>query len=110
MRNHFSLNQPMQFFPTILLALLVKSLSYKLTVDIEHSKSQLLTTYHPNILDSPVPLSISPITIKVKIQDKESLEVIGANQVILSLANGDDHYSFLLSRVGAHYSHKLVYN
>ncbi|KAJ3373515.1 proteasome regulatory particle base subunit [Kappamyces sp. JEL0680] len=92
---------------------LVAALNYKVSVDIESIKSKqpLAATFHPNALEEPVSVddkSTGGATVKVKLQDKETLDVMSAKQVVLTLKNRAYRKSFVLAKKGPFYTFELI--
>jgi len=96
----------------LLLCCHVAALSYKAAIDLELKKSkEAFSTFFPNEIEVPIGLDAQRephLAISVKLEEKESLQVLQAEQVVLTLASGLDRKSFLLPRKGPLYTLDLV--
>lgn len=105
----------MKFLAAFFLIHAILGLNYKVSIDTELVKSRgSASTFHPNSLDLPLVVdgkSDPSLKIQIKLQDKDTLDLLSANQVFFTLENqlnADDRTSFLVSKKGAVYSVELV--
>jgi hypothetical protein len=104
-------------FIFLLISSSVFSLGFKINVELEKSRksasssssssspSLLSSTFHPNSLVAQVD---SETTVKVKIQDKETLDVKFAHQMVLVLKRAGVSKAHLMTKKGANYVYELV--
>lgn len=85
--------------------------SYKASVEIQYRQSlETITTFHPNKVNDFIRLNqkFEPAaTIKIRLEDKETLEYIKPDQVLLVL-RGDVRHSYQFTRQGLIYVYELV--
>ena len=105
----------MKFLAAFFLIQAILGLNYKVSIDTELVKSRgSASTFHPNSLDLPLVVdgkSDPSLKIQIKLQDKDTLDLLSANQVFFTLENqlnADDRTSFVVSKKGAVYSVELV--
>lgn len=105
----------MLLFAAILFAQSIFGLTYKVSIDAELIKSrETASTFYPNTFGSPLVIDSKQdptLKVQIKLQDKESLDLIAAEQVFLTLENKfnpDDRSSFVVPKKGPVYTFELV--
>lgn len=105
----------MMFLAAIFMIQAIFGLNYKVSIDTELVKSRgSASTFYPNSLDHPLVvdgISDPSLKLQIKLQEKDTLELLSANQVFFTLENqfnADDRTSFVVSKKGAVYSVELV--